>query len=92
MPLLFTGGTNGGFCCIVYSPADSFASVADWNTTTANMSIIRSIYAADGFTNEDVIKFGFLCSNADKKMRSRAASSAAIAAALILLVLLVCVG
>lgn len=36
--------------------------------TTANMSIINdSIYAADGFTEEDVIKFGYLCSNADKK-------------------------
>ena len=36
--------------------------------TTANMSIINdSIYAADGFKSEDVIKYGYLCSNADKK-------------------------
>ena len=35
--------------------------------TTANRSIIKdSIYAADGFTEEDVIKFGYLSSNADK--------------------------
>lgn len=32
------------------------------------MSIIKdSIYAAQGFTEEDVIKYGYLCSNADKK-------------------------
>lgn len=32
------------------------------------MSIISdSIYAADGFSNEEVIKYGYLCSNADKK-------------------------
>lgn len=36
--------------------------------TTANMSIIEeSIYAADGFTNNEVIMYAFLCSNADKK-------------------------
>ena len=36
--------------------------------TTANMSIIEDqIYAADGFGKEEVIKFAFLCSNADKK-------------------------
>ena len=36
--------------------------------TTANMSIIEDqIYAADGFDKEDVIKYAFLCSNADKK-------------------------
>jgi magnesium-transporting ATPase (P-type) len=32
------------------------------------MSIINdSIFATKGFTNEDVIKYGYLCSNADKK-------------------------
>lgn len=36
--------------------------------TTANMSIITdSIFAADGFTNGEVILYAFLCSNADKK-------------------------
>lgn len=36
--------------------------------TTANMSIIEErIYAADRFTNDDVIMYAFLCSNADKK-------------------------
>jgi H+-transporting ATPase len=36
--------------------------------TTANMSIINdSIYASDGFSNDDVIKYAFLCSNPDKK-------------------------
>ncbi len=35
--------------------------------TTANMSIIdESIYAAEGFTNNDIIMYAFLCSNADK--------------------------
>ena len=36
--------------------------------TTANMSIITDqIYASDGFTPDEVILYGFLCSNADKK-------------------------
>mmetsp|Transcript_17619 Transcript_17619/g.26304 ORF Transcript_17619/g.26304 Transcript_17619/m.26304 type:complete len:952 (-) Transcript_17619:127-2982(-) len=36
--------------------------------TTANMSIITDqIFASDGFTAEEVILYGFLCSNADKK-------------------------
>ena len=36
--------------------------------TTAKMSIIKdSIFAADGFTNQDVILYAYLCSNADKK-------------------------
>lgn len=36
--------------------------------TTANMSIIpASIFAAEGFTNDEVILYAFLCSNADKK-------------------------
>lgn len=36
--------------------------------TTANMSIITDrIYAADGFTSDEVIMYAFLCSNADKK-------------------------
>ncbi|KAL7541478.1 hypothetical protein ACHAXR_010955 [Thalassiosira sp. AJA248-18] len=36
--------------------------------TTANTSIIEDqIYAVDGFSNGDVIKYAFLCSNADKK-------------------------
>jgi H+-transporting ATPase len=36
--------------------------------TTANMSIINDqIFASDGFTAEEVILYGFLCSNADKK-------------------------
>jgi H+-transporting ATPase len=36
--------------------------------TTANMSIIpERIYAAEGFTEEDVILYAYLCSNADKK-------------------------
>ena len=36
--------------------------------TTANMSIIEeSIYAADGFTNHEVIMYAYLCSNSDKK-------------------------
>ena len=36
--------------------------------TTANMSIITDqIFAADGFTPEEVILYGYLCSNADKK-------------------------
>jgi len=36
--------------------------------TTANMSIIsNSIFASDGFSNDDVIKYAYLCSNPDKK-------------------------
>jgi len=36
--------------------------------TTANMSIITDqIFASDGFTPEEVILYGYLCSNADKK-------------------------
>ena len=36
--------------------------------TTANMSIILDrIYAAGGFTQDEVILYAFLCSNADKK-------------------------
>ena len=36
--------------------------------TTANMSIITDqIFASDGFTAEEVILYGYLCSNADKK-------------------------
>lgn len=36
--------------------------------TTANMSIIvNEIYAADGFNEEDVLLYAYLCSNADKK-------------------------
>lgn len=36
--------------------------------TTANMSIITNqIFASDGFTAEEVILYGYLCSNADKK-------------------------
>ena len=36
--------------------------------TTANMSIITGqIFASDGFTAEEVILYGYLCSNADKK-------------------------
>eukprot|EP00579_Thalassiosira_antarctica_P028710 CAMPEP_0202013878 /NCGR_PEP_ID=MMETSP0905-20130828/27516_1 /ASSEMBLY_ACC=CAM_ASM_000554 /TAXON_ID=420261 /ORGANISM="Thalassiosira antarctica, Strain CCMP982" /LENGTH=961 /DNA_ID=CAMNT_0048573587 /DNA_START=185 /DNA_END=3070 /DNA_ORIENTATION=+ len=36
--------------------------------TTANMSVIEEkIYAADGFSNDDVIMYAVLCSNADKK-------------------------
>ena len=36
--------------------------------TTANMSIITDqIFASDGFTTDEVILYGYLCSNADKK-------------------------
>lgn len=36
--------------------------------TTAKMSIIEDqTYAGDGFTKDDVIKYAYLCSNADKK-------------------------
>jgi len=36
--------------------------------TTANMSIITDqIFASEGFTAEEVILYGYLCSNADKK-------------------------
>jgi len=36
--------------------------------TTANMSVISErIYPADGFTADDVIRYAYLCSNADKK-------------------------
>mmetsp|Transcript_48500 Transcript_48500/g.103174 ORF Transcript_48500/g.103174 Transcript_48500/m.103174 type:complete len:674 (+) Transcript_48500:33-2054(+) len=36
--------------------------------TTANMSIIEEkIYSGDGFTNDDVLMYAVLCSNADKK-------------------------
>ncbi len=36
--------------------------------TTANMSIINnSIFASDGFSTSDVIKYAYLCSNPDKK-------------------------
>ena len=54
--------------CVFYRPPCFNTYLQTGTLTTANMSIINeSIYSADGFSAEDVIKYGFLCSNADKK-------------------------